>query len=236
MAPIPQLLLEVQQLDLEIARLSGQVGQLTAAIGDQFKVKAGELAIQQAEQALRKLQSAQKDAEFALSTLETRIKDHEQRLYSGKGGSPRDLQALQQDIEKDRERRTGLEEQALKAMESAEKAAREVERVRAAVAKVLGEVSSGKEKQATEREQAQRDLDRRRAQRERLVADVPASWLQLYDRLRQRTLDGTAVARVTQSRCEGCQDNLPSAEIQRARHSSTPVQCASCQRILAVTT
>ena len=231
--PVPQLLLEIQQLDLEIARLTSQVGQLTAAIGDQFKVKAGELAIQQAEQAQRAAQSAQRDAEFALATLEARIKDHEQKLYSGKG-SPRDLQALQQDIAKDRERRTGLEEQALKAMDAAEKATAEVERVRAAVARVLGEVSSGKEKQATEREQAQQLLDRRRAQRERLAADVPANVLQLYDRLRQRTLDGIAVARVTQSRCEGCQDNLPSAEIQRARHYSTPVQCASCQRILVV--
>jgi predicted nucleic acid-binding Zn-ribbon protein len=232
-APAAQTVLEIQQIDLEIARLAGQVGQLTAAIGDQFKVKAGDLAIQQAEQALRTLQSAQKDAEFALATLETRIKDHEQRLYSGKG-SPRDLQALQQDIERDQQRRIGLEEQALKAMDSAERAAREVERVRGAVAKVLGEVSSGKEKQAAEREQAQQLLDQRKAQRERLAAGVPATWLQLYDRLRQRTLDGTAVARVTQSRCEGCQDNLPSAEIQRARHSSTPVQCASCQRILVV--
>ena len=232
--PVPQLLLEVQQLDLEIARLSGQVGQLTAAIGDQFKVKAGELAIQQAEQSHRTAQSAQKDAEFALATLEARIKDHEQKLYSGKG-SPRDLQALQQDIEKDRERRVALEEQALKAMESAEKSAAEVERVRAAVARVLGGVSSGKEKQAVEREQAQQLLDRRRAQRDQLASGIPATFLQLYDRLRQRTLDGVAVARVVQQRCEGCQDNLPSAEIQRARHATTPVQCASCQRILVVT-
>ena len=232
--PVPQLLLEVQQLDLEIARLSGQVGQLTAAIGDQFKVKAGELAIQQAEQAQRAAQSAQKDAEFALATLEARIKDHEQKLYSGKG-SPRDLQALQQDIEKDRERRAVLEEQALKSMESAEKAAAEVERVRGAVARVLGAVSTGKEKQAVEREQAQQQLDRRRGQRERLAAGIPPNFLQLYDRLRQRTLDGIAVARVVQQRCEGCQDNLPSAEIQRARHASAPVQCASCQRILVVT-
>lgn len=235
MAPVPQTLLEIQQLDLEIARLSGQVSQLTAAIGDQFKVKAGELAIQQAEEAHRKAQSIQRDAEFALSTLETRIKDHEQKLYSGKGGSPRDLQALQQDIEKDRQRRAQLEEQALKAMETAEKAATEVERVRAAVARVLGDVSSGKEKQGTERDLALQQLNRRRAQREQLASGVPASVLTLYDRLRQRTLDGTAVARVTQQRCEGCQDNLPSAEIQRARHASTPVQCASCQRILVVT-
>jgi predicted nucleic acid-binding Zn-ribbon protein len=234
-APVPQTLLEIQQLDLEIARLAGQVSQLTAAIGDQFKVKAGELAIQQAEQAQRKAQSEQKDAEFALSTLETRIKDHEQKLYSGKGGSPKDLQALQQDIEKDRVRRADLEARALELMEVAEKAGAEVERVRGAVARVLGAASSGKEKQGTEREQAQQLLDKRRAQREQLAAGVPANVLTLYDRLRKRTVDSVAVARVVQQRCEGCQDNLPSAEIQRARHATTPVQCASCQRILVVT-
>lgn len=234
MAPIPQQLLEIQQLDIEISRLSGQVSQLTAAIGDQFKVRAGELAIKQAEDAQRKAQGVQKDAEFALATIESRIKDHEQKLYSGKG-SPRDLQALQKDIEHDRERRAGLEEQALKAMEAAEKAGAEVARVRSAVARVLGEVSTGKEKQGTEREQAQEQLNRRLAQREQLAAHVPQSALQLYDRLRQRTVDSIAVARVVQQRCEGCQDNLPSAEIQRARHATTPVQCASCQRILVVT-
>ncbi|MGI8422802.1 MAG: zinc ribbon domain-containing protein [Chloroflexota bacterium] len=234
MAPIPQQLLEIQQLDIEISRLTGQVSQLTAAIGDQFKVRAGDLAIKQAEDAQRKAQGAQKDAEFALSTIESRIKDHDQKLYSGKG-SPRDLQALQKDIEHDRERQAGLEEQALKAMETAEKAAAEVERVRGAVARVLGVVSTGKERQGNEREEAQEQLNRRLVQRERLAAGVPASALQLYDRLRKRTVDAIAVARVVQQRCDGCQDNLPSAEIQRARHATTPVQCASCQRILVVT-
>jgi hypothetical protein len=231
---VAQQLYDLQQLDVEIGRLSQQVEQLTSAIGDQFKLRAGELAINQAEDALRKAQAAQRDREYELSTVEGRIKDHEQRLYSGKG-SPRDLQALQQDIEHDRERRVGLEEQALKAMDASEKARAEAERVRGAVARVLSEVSAGKEKQAAERDQLQQQLTRRRAQREALVGSVPASALQLYERLRQRVTDGMAVARVVQQRCEGCKDNLPSAEIQRARHAESPVQCASCQRILLVT-
>ncbi|HEU5317007.1 MAG TPA: C4-type zinc ribbon domain-containing protein [Chloroflexota bacterium] len=233
MAPVVQQLYELQHLDIEIAKLAQQADQLTAAIGDQFKVKAGDLAIKQAEDALRKTQAAQRDREYELSALETRIKDHEQRLYSGKG-SPRDLQALQADIEKDRARRGAAEEQALAAMEQAEKARAEVERVRGAVARVLSEVSTGKEKQAAERDQVQQQLTRRGAQRDALASTVPAQAMQLYDRLRQRVPDGLPVARVVQQRCEGCKDNLPSAEIQRARHAETPVQCASCQRILLV--
>lgn len=234
MAPVAQQLYDLQHLDVEIAKLAQQVDQLTAAIGDQFKVKAGDLAIKQAEDALRKAQAAQRDREYELTSLETRIKEHEQRLYSGKG-SPRDLQALQADIERDRVRRTGAEEQALAAMEQTEKARAEVERVRGAVARVLSEVSSGKEKQAADRDQAQQQLTRRRAQREQLAAGVAPSAMQLYERLRQRVPDGLPVARVVQQRCEGCKDNLPSAEIQRARHAESPVQCASCQRILLVT-
>ena len=229
-----QQLYDLQRVDAEIAQQSQRVEQLTGAIGDQFKVRAGDLAIKQAEDAHRKAQAAQREREYELSTLEQRIKEHEQRLYSGKG-SPRDLETLRQDIEHDRERRNALEEQALKTMEASERARAEVERVRAAVARVLSEVSTGKEKQATERDQLQQQLTRRRAQREEMVAVVPEVALRLYDRLRQRVPDGLPVARVVQQRCEGCKDNLPSAEIQRARNADPPLQCSSCQRILLVT-
>jgi uncharacterized protein len=230
---LTQQLLELQALDAEIGRLQRQVDQLTAAIGDQLKVKAGDLAIRQAEEALKKAQSAQRDREYELSTLEARIKDHEAKLYSGKG-SPRDLQALQRDIEHDRERRNGLEEQALASIDGTDKARKEVERIRGAVARVLSESSAGKEKQARERDEALTSLTKRRAQREEALGAIPATTLQLYDRLRQRTPDGIAVAEVTQSRCEGCRTTLPSAEVQRARTSSGPVQCSACQRILHV--
>jgi predicted nucleic acid-binding Zn-ribbon protein len=232
-APAAQQLYDLQHIDVEIARLTQQADQLTAAIGDQFKVKAGDLAIKQAEDALRKAQAAQRDREYELSALESRIKEHEQRLYSGKG-SPRDLQALQADIEKDRARGVGAEVQALKSMYQTEKGRAVVERVRAAVARVLSEVSAGKEKQGAERDTVQQQLARRHAQREAIASGVSAGAMQLYERLRQRVPDGLPVARVVQQRCEGCKDNLPSAEIQRARHAEAPVQCASCQRILLV--
>jgi predicted nucleic acid-binding Zn-ribbon protein len=233
-APVAQQLYDLQQLDAEISRLSQQVDQLTASIGDQFKVRAGELAIKQAEDVLRKAQSAQRDREYELTALEGRIKEHDQRLYSGKG-SPRDLQAMQTDLAHDRERQSALEEQALAAMDATEKARVEVDRIRGAVARVLSAVSVGNEKHASERDELQQLLTRRRAQRDQVAAGVTPVAMQLYDRLHQRVPDGVPVARVVQQRCEGCKDNLPSAEIQRARHAEAPVQCANCQRILLVT-
>src|SRR5919198_345305 len=104
-----QQLLDLQALDSEAGRLSRQLQQTEAALADQSKARAAELANRQAEEALRARQTEQRDREFELATLEARIKDHEQQLYSGRG-SPRDLQALQRDIEHDRARRDELEE------------------------------------------------------------------------------------------------------------------------------
>lgn len=228
-----ELLLNLQQIDNEIGRLTRQIEQLTASIGDQMKVKAADYAIKQAEQTLRAHQSEQREREFELATIETRIKDHEQRLYSGKG-SPRDLQALQRDIEHDKERRGAAEEAALSAMDAVEQARAEVDRIKQAVERVLRESSSDKQQFVSARAQAQSQLDRKNEERSRVEAGLPPPAMSTYERLRQRMPDGVAVAEVVQGRCEGCRTSLPSAEVQRAKHAETPVQCSACQRILYV--
>ncbi|MGH2350310.1 MAG: zinc ribbon domain-containing protein [Chloroflexota bacterium] len=228
-----QHLLELQRLDTESGRLSRQVQQAEAGLADHLKERAAARAIQQAEQALQARQREQRDREFELASLEARIKDHEQRLYSGKG-SPRDLQALQRDIEHDQQRRGELEEQALAAMDATEAARSEVDRIKTAAERVLSEASAEQRKLGGERAQSQADLDRLTARRAQVAAALDAPSLALYDRLRQRMPDGVAVAEITQGRCEGCRTTLPSAEIQRARRAETPVPCSACGRILHV--
>jgi predicted nucleic acid-binding Zn-ribbon protein len=228
-----QQILDLQAVDQEIGRLTRRLQQIDASLGDQLKVRAGEHAIRQAEAALQAKQRALREAEMELATVEARIKDHEQRLYSGQG-NPRDLQALQRDIAHDQERRGQFEEQTLAAMDAAETAQAEVARVRAAVTRVLGEASADHAKLAAEREQVRTQLQKNEAQRAAIAAKLDASSLALYERLRQRLPDGIAAAEVVQNRCEGCRTTLPSAEIQRARHSPTLSQCSACGRIIHV--
>ena len=228
-----QVVLDLQALDLEIGRLTRQVQQIDAQLGDQLKVRAGEHAIKQAEQAQQVRERAQREAEMDLSAIEHRIRDHEQRLYSGRG-SPRELEALQRDIEHDRQRRAEAENQALAAMEAAEQARAETDRIKKAVARVLGELSGDQQRLGVQREQLQRQLAAKQGQRNSVAGSLDAASLGLYDRLRQRMPDGIAAAEVVQSRCEGCRTTLPSAEIQRARHATTLSQCSACGRIIHV--
>ncbi len=228
-----QLILDLQALDLEIGRLTRQIQQIDAQLGDQMKVRAAEHATKQAEQAQQARDRAQREAEMDLSAIEHRIREHEQQLYSGRGG-PRELEALQRDIEHDRQRRAEAENQALAAMEAAEQARAEVDRIKKAVARVLGDLSTDQQRLAGDRERAQGQLAAKQAERSEVAAKLSPQSLALYDRLRQRMPDGIAAAEVTQNRCEGCRTTLPSAEIQHARNSDALSQCSACGRIIHV--
>lgn len=228
-----QQILDLQAVDLDVGRLTRHLQQIDATLGDQLKVRAADHAIKQAETALQARARAQREAEMELATIEARIKGHEQQLYSGRG-NPRELQSLQQDIAHDRQRRDQLEEQALAAMDGSEAARVELERVKAAVQRVLGVDSADHAKLAAEREQVRSQLQTKQAQRAALAAKIDAGSLAIYERLRQRMPDGIAAAEVVQNRCEGCRTTLPSAEVQRARRSAAPVQCSACGRILHV--
>lgn len=228
-----QQLLDLQTLDAEMGRLTRQLEQVEAALGNQLKARAAELAIRQAEQALHARRTAQRDREHELSSLESRIKDHEEQLYSGKGSS-RELRALQRDVEHDRLRQGEVEAQTLAAMERTEAAGVELGRIKAAVTRVLDEVSVGNAKLAQERAKLQAELERRTAQRVQAISSIDPAARALYDRLRQRLPDGVAVAEIIQARCTGCRTTLPSAEAQRARGAPGIVQCSVCTRILHV--
>jgi predicted nucleic acid-binding Zn-ribbon protein len=228
-----QRLLDLQRLDGETARLQGLLKQAEGALGDRMQERAAAYAVRQAEAALQTRQSEQRDREFELATLETRIKDHEARLYSGKG-SPRDLQALQQDIARDRTRQGTLEEQVLAAMDAAEAARREAERIKAAAQRVLGDAATRGQQIESQRAQLQEQLAAVTARRAAAAAALPPADAALYERLRARMPDGVAVAPVIQGRCEGCRTALPSAEVQHARRAEDLVQCSRCGRILHV--
>lgn len=226
-------LLEAQRLDGEINRFTGLLKGADASLADRTQERAAAYAIGQAESALQARQSAQRDREFELSTVEARIKDHEQQLYSGKG-SPRDLRALQRDIDHDKERRGALEEQALVAMDATEAASREVERIKSATQRVLGDAATKTQQVGRDREALQRQLELTTAQRQAVVAGAPPGDLAQYDRLRARMPDGVAVAPIIQGRCEGCRTSLPSSEVQQARRATDLVNCSRCGRILHV--
>ncbi len=223
--------LTLGRLDIEIIHLDTLAASLTAQLGDQVKVKAADLATRRAREAVARALAAQKDAEFTLAQLEARITDHDARLWSGKG-SPRDLESLRQEIERERVRRGSLEEAALAAMEVTARTERDAARVQAAVSKALADMNTGNLSRVAERTDAHARREATARQRAALAAAMDPADLAAFERIRARVADGVPVAELSGARCEGCRTDLPTAFAQRVRREVAPQACPSCSRLL----
>ncbi|TMC86790.1 MAG: hypothetical protein E6J10_06445 [Chloroflexi bacterium] len=99
MTQIAAALYQLQQLDLELERVAAE--QQVVAKSLQGNARLQELRIEhnRAQEQLRSRLQAQKEAEWALEELTRRLVAQEQRLYSGMVSNPKELNALQQEIQ-----------------------------------------------------------------------------------------------------------------------------------------
>jgi predicted nucleic acid-binding Zn-ribbon protein len=231
-------LLDVQAHDTKLAQLAhrqrtlpehAQVRELTARLAEvrDELVKARTAATDVG----RELIKAEQDVE----QVRQRARRDQARLDSGQG-SPKDLSAIQHELQALAQRQSVLEDVELEVMERQETA-------EAAVAAVTAE----QERLAAELEAAQARLDevtagigeesaKEEQARGSAAAGLPADLLALYERVRGNA-GGVGAARLFQRRCEGCRLELPPNDINRIRAAAENevVRCEECGRILVRT-
>jgi predicted nucleic acid-binding Zn-ribbon protein len=155
------------------------------------------------------------------------------KLYSGTVNSPRELQAMQADVDMLLRQRSDLEDQELEVMEAREGldtqlatlaaetavVAAEAERVQAAIAEAEGEIDEELGKEDTARDQQ--------------AAAVSTALLADYERRRAQN-KGAGAARLVGTSCTACHLSIPSTEAERIRKSAGEVvaYCDNCGAIL----
>jgi predicted nucleic acid-binding Zn-ribbon protein len=157
-------------------------------------------------------------------------------LYGGTTSNPRELQALQDEVNALARRRATLEDRVLEQMLAAEPIDAEL----AAVAERRDALDEGaitamgalaELESAIDAELA--DIEARRAP---LVAATDADLLARYERSRAR-FKGVGVARFEGGHCRGCHLALPAAEAEQVRRQARDegiATCPECDRLLVV--
>jgi len=182
------------------------------------------------------LSREQRKADADVEQVKSRRQRNQDRLDGGLVSDPKQLQAMQQETQKLERRISDLEDAELEVMERLEQAQADKERLAAGLATLDVQVSE----HASARDDATGQISRQRfqavAERELLVADIPADLLRLYDRLRAQ-LGGVGVGVLHQKRCEGCRLDVGGAELARiaAAPSDEVLRCEECDRILVRT-
>ncbi|MDQ3979017.1 MAG: C4-type zinc ribbon domain-containing protein [Actinomycetota bacterium] len=175
----------------------------------------------------------QKRLEDELASVEAKTAEIEKRLYSGAVTVPRELQAMQGEVESLRRRRSDLEDQVLEAMGEREPLDDEVGRLEAE--RTSRDAEGGRLRAAIAEAEAAIDAEMasEREAREALAAVLPDELSSLYEQLRAR-LGGIGAARLVNGRCSGCHLTLPATELDRIRKEPPDalVRCEQCGRLL----
>jgi uncharacterized protein len=229
-------LLVLQDQDLTIDRLRHERATLPerdrlAALGDQLAA----LATTRAAQTVERDESARQEQRLAdeAQRLGEQIADAERRLYSGEVSSPRELQALQADVEQLRRRRGTVEDRELAAMEQREP----LDQAIAALDTQRGELdheTAGVQRDLHAREgELDMALAAQQAEREQLAAGITPTYLADYERRRERAR-GVGAARLVGATCQGCHLSVPMTEVDHIRHQppGTLSYCDNCGCIL----
>ena len=204
----------------ELSRVDGRLAEVSASLAESATRRDGVVRRQQR-------------LEQELGGIEAKIGDLEARLYSGTVTVPRELQAMQGELDALRRRRSALEDDVLEAMTEREPLDQEVAELERTGAALEGDrarlAAAVAEAQAALDAELQRELDARTA----AAAALPEDLSRLYEQLRARH-GGVGAARLVNGRCGGCHLALAATELDRLRRqpNDTLVRCEQCGRLL----
>ena len=224
-------LYRLQQLDLELERLVAEQQAVAKSLQGNAKLQELRLEHDRVQQQLRSGLQAQKEAEWVLEDLNRRLAAQEQRLYSGMVSNPKELNALQQEIQHLRTQQSRQEDTCLEMMEAAESLQEESHRKAETLQQA--EEAWNKESDAMRARRDQLEVRKQELQTKRtqLATSVEAEFISRYETMR-RMKQGRAISKVEQNSCQWCRVILTPSELQRVRVSSQLQTCTNCGRIL----
>ncbi len=229
-------LLEVQALDT----ITDQLRHRRAHLPERAELAGRHAQLSELESRVRDVQverdaiaSSEKRLEDEIALVSERAKAADQRLYSGTVNIPRELTALQEDIDSLGRRKGQLEDQELELMEQAEPLDAALAELAAARADIDAEAVKLSAVVAEAEAEIDGELADAAARRASATDSIPPELLAEYQRLRA-ALGGIGVARLSGNRCEGCHLALSAVDVDRIRREPDDalVHCIECGRLL----
>jgi len=222
-------LYQLQEIDLKLESNEQARNRIASQLGESQEVARVKVKLTAEQERLEDLSHQQHSAEWEIDDLTTKLTATEEKLYGGKITNPKELANFQREGSELRDRRAQLEDKTLEIMD-------QVEHTSASVTTLTGELNRLEAEWHSQQQQLSVDLKQLKTthaeleqRRQPLLAEIDPQVIEVYHGLRKQK--GTAIAKVEQGMCRGCQIALPTSELQQARGGSL-VRCSSCGRIL----
>jgi uncharacterized protein len=227
-------LLDLQELDLATDRLTARRDELESG----EEVRAARAELERAEGLLGELRLAldsldreQRRLEGDIDSLSRKAEDEQKRMYDGSVANPKELEAIQHEVDSLRSRRGRIEDELLEQMERREDLDGRISQAQSDSSTARERLSEVSGESVHELEDISKQLTERGAERERLLPALDEDLLDLYEDLR-RQKRGVGAAALVDGVCQGCHQKLSAMEVSRLKKAPGIKRCEYCRRIL----
>jgi len=165
--------------------------------------------------------------------IEAHAADVEKSLYSGTTSSPRELQAMQADLDMLKRQVSELEDQELEVMDKRETLDAALVEFDASLATLAAEQERLRDAIGVAESEIDAEIATEETARAEAAATVGDALLRDYDRRRSQN-KGAGAARLTGTTCNACHLTIPSTEAERIRRAdgNEVAYCDNCGAIL----
>jgi predicted nucleic acid-binding Zn-ribbon protein len=179
------------------------------------------------------VQAAERRYDAEAQSVASKAKDVDEKLYSGTVASPRELQAMQADLEMLRRRQRELEDHELEQMEAREAVERELAASEELLATTQAAIDRAQAELRDDEAAIDADIAREAATRAEHADGLPPDLVAEYERRREKNR-GFGIARLVGDTCQACHLSIPATEVERIRRTGgDPVaSCDNCGAIL----
>ena len=166
-------------------------------------------------------------------SLAAKATEVEAKMYSGEISSPRELQAMQSDVEQLRRHQRGLENRELELMETREPLDVSVNELDEQRSVLAGEIDRIRRTLTEAEAVIATEAKQEREARDEIAGGIDPALVQEYERCRNQT-QGVGVARLVGMTCQACHLSIPATEAERIKKSAgNPLAfCDNCGAIL----
>jgi len=221
-------------------RFQTRLGELKARLRrGPLVLKTQEGNVQKKLDELEKLKETHKQLQFEARKKEQEVAAGDQALARRKAQlseskTNKEYQALQHQIKADEAARSVLDDEALEAIDKAEKFAENFPKVEVELAKAKELFDNTQKKHLAEKPEIEVEIAKLSDQLQETEAELPRDFREIYDRLVRSVGGENALAVVeNQKYCGGCNYQIPINSLAMILQQK-PIACSSCARLLYV--
>jgi len=233
-------LLALQERDLALDRLRHRHATLPerdAVVAGESRAEALATEMARVNDERDRVAGDEKRLDDEATTLAAQASDAEAKLYSGEIASPRELQALQADVEQLRRHQRDVEDREIVVMERREPLDARLAELESEVANAAADLESARAALASAEAAIDAEMAVETTARAEAATGIPTEIITVYERCREKA-KGIGAARLVARTCQGCHLSIPATEVDRLRRNADDEigHCDNCGCILVLST